>query len=172
MNYSRHYSCPCHWIHSLLYLLKSGSSLVWRRNPSRKDAHKWGNQLRLSSKAKTACNHHIMHGLNRSSETWPCSILYKYVSVQHGFIYTYLIFVISFTQTGFSKTKFYTQKSTKITKNTKMSLKKSYICIFFTHSGKIYIWQKIFTQTCLWCLWQIWGMLWTLVYCCTVYCQS
>ena len=39
-----------------------------------------------------------------------------------------------------------------------MSLKKSYICIFFTHSGKIYTWQKIFTQTCLWCLWQIKGM--------------
>ena len=31
----------------------------------------------------------------------------------------YLIFVISFTQAGFSKTKFYTQKTTKGTKNTK-----------------------------------------------------
>ena len=50
-------------------------------------------------------------------------------------ILSYLIFVISFTQTGFSKTKFYTQKSPK---TLKMSLKKSYICIFFTHSGKIY----------------------------------
>ena len=29
---------------------------------------------------------------------------------------------------------------------------------FFTQSGKIYTWQKFFTQTCLWCLWQIWGM--------------
>ena len=28
---------------------------------------------------------------------------------------------------------------------------------FFTQSGKIYTWQKVFTQTCLWCLWQIWG---------------
>ena len=43
-----------------------------------------------------------------------------------------------------------------------MSLKKSNICIFFTQSGKIYTWQKFFTQTCLWCLWQIKGMLFRL----------
>ena len=51
------------------------------------------------------------------------------------------------------------KKRLKSPKTLKMSLKKSYICIFFTHSGKIYTWQKFFTQTCLWCLWQIWGML-------------
>ena len=50
------------------------------------------------------------------------------------------------------------KKRLKSPKTLKMSLKKSYICIFFTHSGKIYTWQKIFTQTCLWCLWQIKGM--------------
>ena len=51
------------------------------------------------------------------------------------------------------------KKRLKSPKTLKMSLKKSYICIFFTHSGKIYTWQKIFTQTCLWCLWQIKGMI-------------
>ena len=60
---------------------------------------------------------------------------------------TYLIFVISFTQAGFSKTKFYTQKKRlKAPKTLKMSLKKSNICIFFTQSGKNYTWQKFFTQ--------------------------
>ena len=34
----------------------------------------------------------------------------------------------------------------------------SNICIFSLNLEKIYTWQKIFTQTCLWCLWQIWGM--------------
>ena len=44
-----------------------------------------------------------------------------------------------FTQAGFSKTKFYTQKKRlKAPKTLKMSLKKSNICIFFTQSGKIY----------------------------------
>ena len=52
------------------------------------------------------------------------------------------------------------KKRLKSPKTLKMSLKKSYICIFFTHSGKIYTWQKIFIQTCLWCLWQIKGMMW------------
>ena len=50
------------------------------------------------------------------------------------------------------------KKRLKAPKTLKMSLKKSNICIFFTQSGKIYTWQKFFTQTCLWCLWQIWGM--------------
>ena len=70
----------------------------------------------------------------------------------------YLIFVILFTQAGFSKTKFYTKKTTKGTKNTKNVSEKVKYMHFFTQSGKIYTWQKIFTQTCLWCLWQIWGM--------------
>ena len=55
------------------------------------------------------------------------------------------------------------KKRLKSPKTLKMSLKKSYICIFFTHSGKIYTWQKFFTQTCLRCLWQIkgmWGFWW------------
>ena len=49
---------------------------------------------------------------------------------------TYLIFVISFTQTGFSKTKFYTQKMTKGTKNTKNVSQKVKKMHFFTQSGK------------------------------------
>ena len=45
--------------------------------------------------------------------------------------WAYLIFVISFTQTGFSKTKFYTQKKRlKAPRTLKMSLKKSNIYIF------------------------------------------
>ena len=44
---------------------------------------------------------------------------------------TYLIFAISFTLAGFSKTKFYTQKKRqKAPKTLKMSQKKSNICIF------------------------------------------
>ena len=71
----------------------------------------------------------------------------------------YLIFVISFTQTGYSKTKFlHPKKRLKAPKTLKMSLKKVKYMHFFTQSGKIDTWQKIFTQTCLWCLWQIWGM--------------
>ena len=66
----------------------------------------------------------------------------------------YLIFVISFTQAGFSKIKFYTQKKQlKTPKTQKKSLKKSNVCGFFTQSGKIYTWHKIFTQAH-----QIWGM--------------
>ena len=54
-------------------------------------------------------------------------------------LYTYLIFVISFTQTGVLKTKFYTKKKQlKAPKTLKMCLKKSNICFFFTQSGKIY----------------------------------
>ena len=58
----------------------------------------------------------------------------------------YLIFVISFTQAGFWKTKFYTQKTTKGTKNTKNVSEKVKYMHFFTQFGKIYTWQKIFTQ--------------------------
>ena len=57
------------------------------------------------------------------------------------------------------KPNFTPKKQLKAPKKLKMSLKKSNICIFFTQSGKIYTWQKNFIQTCLWCLWQIWGML-------------
>ena len=38
------------------------------------------------------------------------------------------------------------KKRLKAPKTLKMSLKKSNICIFFTQSGKIYTWQKFFTQ--------------------------
>ena len=48
---------------------------------------------------------------------------------------TYPIFVISFTQAGFSMTKFYTQKYTKIHKNTPKTVK--YI-VFRVQSGKFY----------------------------------
>ena len=47
------------------------------------------------------------------------------------------------------------KKRLKAPKTLKMSLKKSNICSF---SLNLYTWQKIFTQTCLWCLWQIKGM--------------
>ena len=51
---------------------------------------------------------------------------------------SYLIFVISFTQTGFSETKYYTQKTTKGTKKTKnVSEKVKYIHFF--HS----IWKNL-----------------------------
>ena len=61
--------------------------------------------------------------------------------------------ILHFTLAGFSKTKFYIQKTTKITKNTKnVPEKVKYMHYFFTQSGKIYTSQKIFTQTCLWCL--------------------
>ena len=69
---------------------------------------------------------------------------------------SYLPFLLH--RQDFRKPNFTPQKTTKGTKTLKMSLKKSNICIFFTQSGKIYTWQKFFTQTCLWCLWQIWGM--------------
>ena len=63
-----------------------------------------------------------------------------------------------YTDRVFENQILHPKKRLKSPKTLKMSLKKSYICIFFTHSGKIYTWQKIFTQTCLWCLWQIKGM--------------
>ena len=50
----------------------------------------------------------------------------------------YLVFVISFTQAGFSKTKFNTQKRLKTPKTLKMSLKKSNVCSFSLNLEKIY----------------------------------
>ena len=58
-------------------------------------------------------------------------------------IWPYPIFVISFTQAGFSMTKFYTQKYTKIHKNTPKTVK--YI-VFRVQSGKFYTWQNYFTR--------------------------
>ena len=50
----------------------------------------------------------------------------------------YLIFVISFTPAGFSKTKFYTQKTTEDTKNTKnVSKKVKYMQFFYS------IWKNL-----------------------------
>ena len=57
-----------------------------------------------------------------------CHAAYKSM----GPLETYLIFVISFTQAGFSKAKFYTKKKPlKTPKTLKMSLKKSNVCSFF-----------------------------------------
>ena len=50
----------------------------------------------------------------------------------------YLTFVISFTQKGFSKTNFYTQKTTKGTKNTK-NVSEKVKCMHFFHS----IWKNL-----------------------------
>ena len=64
---------------------------------------------------------------------------YLYIGNDTHKMISYLIFVISFAQAGFSKTKFYTQKKRlKAPKKLKMSLKKSNICIFF-HS----LWKNL-----------------------------
>ena len=61
---------------------------------------------------------------------------------------TYLIFVISFTQTGFSKTKFYTQKTTKGTKNTKnVSEKVKYMHFFSLNLEKLHLTEIFYTGT-------------------------
>ena len=69
---------------------------------------------------------------------------------------SYLSFLLH--RQDFRKPNFTPKKTTKGTKNTKNVSEKVKYMHFFTQSGKIYTWQKIFTQTCLWCLWQIWGM--------------
>ena len=73
-------------------------------------------------------------GLGRCNDTTS-----SICQVQTGINIAYLIFVISFTLAGFSKTKFYIQKTTKGTKNTKTvsEIKVKYMH-FFTQSGKIY----------------------------------
>ena len=84
--------------------------------------------------------------------------LYKLTYPEQDFIIPYICHFF-YTDRIFENQILHPKKRLKSPKTLKMSLKKSYICIFFTHSGKIYTWQKIFTQTCLWCLWQIKGML-------------
>ena len=65
----------------------------------------------------------------------------------------YLIFVISFTQAGFSKTKFYTQKTTKGTKNTKnVSEKVKYMHFFSLNLEKFTPDRKFLHRHRLWCL--------------------
>ena len=60
---------------------------------------------------------------------------------------TYLIFVISFTQTGFSKTKFYTQKTTKGTKNTKnVSEKVKYMHFFHSIWKNLHLTENFYTD--------------------------
>ena len=59
----------------------------------------------------------------------------------------YLIFVISFTQTGFSKTKFYTQKTTKGTKNTKnVSEKVKYMHFFHSIWKNLHLTENFYTD--------------------------
>ena len=70
---------------------------------------------------------------------------------------SYLSFLLH--RQDFWKPNFTPKKTTKGTKNTKNVSEKVKYMHFFTQSGKIYTWQKFFSQTCLWCLWQIWGML-------------
>ena len=61
--------------------------------------------------------------------------------------YSYLIFVISFTQAALSNSKFYTQKFTKNTpKHSKMSLKSKIYAVFCVQSGKFYTLENIFTR--------------------------
>ena len=84
-------------------------------------------------------------------------ILYINNSYYFSEVHTsYLSFLLH--RQDFRKPNFTPKKTTKITKNTKNVSEKVIYMHFFTHSGKIYTWQKIFTQTCLWCLWQIKGM--------------
>ena len=67
----------------------------------------------------------------------------------------YLIFVISFTQTGLLKSKFYTQKTTNGTKNTKNDSEKSNICISSLNLEKFTPDRIFLHRHRLWCLWQI-----------------
>ena len=95
---------------------------------------------------KLNCNGQFPFTLICSPWLWkPCDLddhlhlaFYDLCDIHHIPDHPYLIFVISFTLAGFSKTKFYTKKTNKGTKTLKMSLKKSNICIFF-HS----IWKNL-----------------------------
>ena len=63
---------------------------------------------------------------------------------------TYLIFVISFTLAGFSKTKFYTQKTTKGTKNTKnVSEKVKYMHFFLSIWKNLHLTENFYTDMSL-----------------------
>ena len=52
------------------------------------------------------------------------------------------------------------KKRLKAPKTLKMSLKKSNICIFSLNLEKFTPDRNFLHRHCLWCLWQIWGMLW------------
>ena len=68
-------------------------------------------------------------------------------SKPNGTFYPYLIFVISFTQTGFSETKFYTQKTTKGTKKTKnVSEKVKYMHFFHSIWKNLHLTEKFYTD--------------------------
>ena len=59
----------------------------------------------------------------------------------------YLIFVISFTLAGFSKTKFYTKKTTKGTKNTKnVSEKVKYMHFFHSIWKNLHLTENFYTD--------------------------
>ena len=111
-----------------------------------------------------SCNFILYKGVKKhishTNTTHIAMMFSKYLksnSHKHWKHTSYLSFLLH--RQDFRKPNFTPKKWLKAPKTLKMSLKKSNICIFFTQSGKIYTWQKIFTQTCLWCLWQIWGML-------------
>ena len=69
---------------------------------------------------------------------------------------SYLSFLLHWQD--FRKPNFTPKKTTKGTKNTKNVSEKVKYMHFFHSIWKNFTWQKIFTQTCLWCLWQIRGM--------------
>ena len=121
-------------------------SRLFDENPEETIAQSW-TFLALFSKMHSASM--VLNGRDGSDDCWDRS------HIPH---------ICHFFYTGriFENQILHPKKRLKAPKTLKMSLKKSNTCIFFTQSGKIYTWQKIFTQTCLWCLWQIWVMALTL----------
>ena len=73
---------------------------------------------------------------------------------------SYPLFVISFTQVGFSKTKFYTQKNDKRHQKHWRCLWKSqmYAVFFSLNLEKFTPERKFLHGHRPWCPWQIWGM--------------
>ena len=67
------------------------------------------------------------------------------INFYHCYEHTSYLSFLSHWQ-DFRKPNFTPKKTNKGTKTLKMSLKKSNIWIFFTQSGKIYTWHKIFKQ--------------------------
>ena len=76
-------------------------------------------------------------------------------------MWPYLIFVISFTQAGFLNPKFVHPKTMQNTQKLQQIPPKSVkYAVFRVQSGKFYTGQNFLHRHRLWCLWQIWGMLW------------
>ena len=82
----------------------------------------------------------------------------------------YLIFVIFFTRAKFLEKKIYTEKTRKLQQNTQKIANflryyvkiHSKLPIFHVKSVKNYTGQSFLHRYRLWCLWQIWGMLYDL----------